>query len=446
MEKEYLYYLIVLVVLGFIIIFSIIIVATSSNSDFLKTSSDGTTYLDKNYPGIYSGIIIMIFSFSCLLLLLVGNISLEQYGTIVFLIIGGLFLISGTVLVIGFINKKKVETFQNNASKLPPSGICEKDGNLGILRDGVCIISNDSDERCKENAIDEYKEQEKDKKQQDIARKKCEKFTHDASGSSSSSGSTGVGDSTGVSLSRGDIDGNIINKTKTPNKELGICEFVNKRGKKEFGYMHPYFGRKCMTAEKLTELLNKYPKQKHIHNVKGNIYYRPYQSTQCYGYSKDDIISYDLQCKENFGNDYGLKNVDNTNCPENDYRGICEKNYQAGTALEPNSTKCVPVGSSMNVVCQHKNIRENKSNYMKMGYKDIKFTGCPEGFQRAVCDGNYYDGIQLFDKTTDCFPEAHNSDRICQKEFGILSFSEKIIADNCKPGYVRAKCNNTSIQ
>jgi hypothetical protein len=427
MEKEYLYYLIVLVVLCFIIMFSIIIIAISSNNDFLKINSDGTTYLTKNYPGIYSGIIIMIFSFSCLLLLLVGNISIEEYGTIIFWIIGSLFLIAGTVLIIGFIKKKKVEKFQNNKSGLP-SGICKKDGILGIMRNGSCIILDDKLEMCKENAISEYKEKEIDKKKRENLNKKCEKFTHNSSKKN---------------LSRGDIDGNIINKTKHANKELGICEFINENGKKEFGYMHPYFGRKCMRAQKLSDLLNKYPKQKHIHNVKGNIYYRPYQSTQCYGYPKNDIISYDLQCKENFGNDYGLKNIDNTNCPENDYRGICEKNYQAGTALEPNSTKCVPVGSSMNIVCQHKNIRENKSNYMKMGYKSIKFTGCPEGFQRAVCDGNYHDGIQLFEKTTDCFPEAHNPDRICKKEFGILSFSEKIIADNCKPGYIRAKCNNT---
>lgn len=199
-----------------------------------------------------------------------------------------------------------------------------------------------------------------------------------------------------------------------------------------------------MTAEQLTTLLNKYPDQKKIHNVKGNIYYHPYQSTKCLGYPKTDLVSYDLMCKENFGNDYGVRKIDGENCPQNDYRAYCENGYQAGVKLGSESTKCVPVGSDMNVVCQNKNQREKKSNYMTLGYKDIKYDGCPDGYQRGVCDGNYYDGTQLFENTTSCFPETNNPNRMCKKEFGLLSYSEKIIADNCKIGNIRAKCANTN--
>jgi hypothetical protein len=35
---------------------------------------------------------------------------------------------------------------------------------------------------------------------------------------------------------------------------------------------------------------------------------------------------------------------------------------------------------------------------------------------------------------------------MCKKEFGLLSYSEKIIADNCKIGNIRAKCANTNSQ
>lgn len=420
---------IILTIAVFNIILSIIIIILST---VRKKKSDGSTYLDRNYPGIYSGIIILIFSVCFLLLLIIGKIPIEDYNDIVFWFIGGLFVISGIVLIFGFININQVETFESGGI---PDGLCEKDGIFGIATNGICVIPSERLDNCKEKAVEVYKNQVKAKQERDNAKKcKSKRMTQlkDAKENFDE-------------LSRGDIDGNKV-KSNVVNKELGICEFTNKLGSKEFGYMHPYFGRKCMTAEQLTTLLNKYPDQKKIHNVKGNIYYHPYQSTKCLGYPKDDLISYDLMCKENFGNNYGMKKIDGENCPQNDYRAYCENGYQAGVKLEPESTKCVPVGSDMNVVCQNKNIRENKSKYMTWGYKDVKYDGCPDGYQRGVCDGNYYDGIQLFENTTSCFPETSNPDRMCKKEFGILSYSEKIIADNCKIGNIRAKCANTNSQ
>ena len=362
---------------------------------------------------------------------MIGKIPIQDYNEIAFWGIGGLFFICGIVLIIGFVNINQVEFFDGSGS---PTGVCEKDGIFGILSsNGVCIIPQERLDNCKEKAVDAYKDQVKAKiarenvkkcKSKRIKQLKDEKEDFDE-------------------VSRGDIDGNKV-KSNVVSKELGICQFKNKFGSKEFGYMHPYFGKKCMTAEQLTTLLNKYPKQKTIHNVKGNIYYHPYQSTKCLAYPKNDLISYDLMCKENFGNDYGVRKIDGENCPQNDYRAYCENGYQAGVKLGSESTKCVPVGSDMNVVCQNKNLRENKSNYMTWGYKDVKYDGCPDGYQRGVCDGNYYDGVQLFENTTSCFPETNNPDRMCKKDFGILSYSEKIIADNCKIGNIRAKCTNTN--
>ncbi len=434
---------IILVVAVFNVILSIIIIILST---VRRKTIDGSTHLDRNLPGIYSGIIIMIFSVCFLLLLLLGKISIQDYNDIAFWGIGGMFFVCGVVLLLGFININQVEMF--SVSGLPttepvnvvvqsgsdgngiPNGICEKDGIYGtFMSNGICVIPPERLENCKENAVEAYKDQVKEQESREKA-KKC-KSKHDSKEDFDELNE----------LSRGDIDGNHV-KSKIVNKELGICEFKNRFGNREFGYMHPYFGKKCMSAKQLTTLLNKYPEQKKIHNVKGNIYYHPYQSTKCMGYSKNDLISYDLMCKENFGNDYGVRKIDGENCPQNDYRAYCENGYQAGVKLEPESTKCVPVGSDMNVVCQNKNIREKTSNYMTWGYKDIKYNGCPDGYQRGVCDGNYYDGTQLFENTTSCFPETNNPDRICKKEFGILSYSEKIQADNCKIGNIRAKCAN----
>lgn len=437
---------ILLIVAVFNIILSIIVIILST---VRKRKHDGSTHLERNLPGIYSGIIIMIFSVCFLVLLLIGKISIEDYNDIAFWGIGGMFFVCGVVLILGFVNINQVEMF--SVGNLPtiapkktqtevgigfPNGICEKDGIYGtLMSNGVCVIPQERLENCKENAVAAYKDKVKEQEARENA-KKCE---------SKNMNKLKDAKEDFKEVSRGDIDGNKV-KSNVVNKELGICQFKNKFGNKEFGYMHPYFGKKCMTAEQLTTLLNKYPDQKKIHNVKGNIYYHPYQSTKCLGYPKNDLVSYDLMCKENFGNDYGVRKIDGENCPQNDYRAYCENGYQAGVKLEAESTKCVPVGSDMNVVCQNKNLRENTSKYMSLGYKDIRYDACPDGYQRGVCDGNYYDGKQLFENTTSCFPETNNPDRMCKKEFGILSYSEKIIADNCKIGNIRAKCANTNVK
>jgi len=166
----------------------------------------------------------------------------------------------------------------------------------------------------------------------------------------------------------------------------------------------------------------------------------PFQSTQCFGYPREDLLMYDLKCKEQFGDSYGVKTVEGFGCPENDSRGVCELNYQMGEELEADSTKCVPLGTDMNMVCQMRNLREKNSGYMDVGYKRIEFKGCPQGTQRAICDGNYYDGRELVKKSTVCFPQSEDIDRKCKERYGLLSFGRKVISDNCKVGNIRAVC------
>ena len=221
---------------------------------------------------------------------------------------------------------------------------------------------------------------------------------------------------------------------------MGICSYID-NGKTNFGFRHPDRGKKCITKQQMLEELKRNPKQ-----ILSGISYssNPYQSTICQKYPKTDYISFDIECKKKFGLNYGLKLVENQGCAPNDYRAICEAGWQAGVQLPENSTKCVPVGKDMNVVCQTKHVDDKSrkfGNYLRIGYKTIEFSGCPKGSQRAICDGNYYDGKELFEKTTVPFPQTENANRKCQEKFGLLSFAKRIISENCAVGYVRAECN-----
>jgi hypothetical protein len=127
---------ILLIVAVFNIILSIIIIILST---VRKRKSDGSIYLERNHPGIYSGIIIMIFSFSFLLLLLLGKISVEDYSDIAFWGIGGMFFVCGVVLLIGFININQVEMFSvsnlNTDNKEGTGDLKGRAGGIGGMND-----------------------------------------------------------------------------------------------------------------------------------------------------------------------------------------------------------------------------------------------------------------------------------------------------------------------
>lgn len=468
----------------FSLILSIVLINLSNNF-----YSDGRNY----WPGIFSGMILMVFSVFCLGIFFMGNQGIF-YGSYYFWVIGGLFLTGFLILIVGFMNRTKED--------FAPTGVCMKNGEMGINYDGKCLTKEDQEVTKKNKEANDTKNHNKCenlKKQLKKDFSKCnlssefsnikknilsksQDFSKDFSNLKSNiqNESQDLSNNLGNLKNKltnesgkikGVIGGNLstigkkmdnfvggcdgINKflkseCRTPSmdnivrrsQEIGICEY-EENGKLKFGYSHPYFGKKCVDSGRIEEMLKEHPEYGKLHkvNFKG-FEINPFQSTQCFGFPKENLMDYDLKCKEKFGNQYGLKKIDSTGCPENDFRGLCEINYQMGEQLEEGSTKCVPVGMDMNTVCQRKNLLEKKTKFLNMGYKTIKFGGCPQGTQRAICDGNYYNGKELFENSTECFPDYIDPDRKCKEKFGNESSSINIISDNCVPGFIRSICRN----
>lgn len=400
-----------------------IILLKVSSQPFVSLKIGCNTKYEKNIPGMLIGIIVLIFSFIFLFILMFGSYLADEFRGFYIFGIGGMFIFVLIMLIVAVMKNKDPEKF-SNFMPVNPTGICKEKEQMGVKVNDKCIVKHVLQEeevnKCKVELKKCEEKSEKAKVMQEQKECKCDdkvdKF-----------------DSTG-------------DKAKsTPIAEMGICEYKDDEGNKKFGYSHPAFGKKCVSGPKMAEMLKKNPNYGKIHNVMiRGFTYNPYQSTQCYGTPKSDLLYYDLKCKDKFGEKYGVKSIEGFNCPENDSRGMCEKDYQMGEKLEPESTKCVPLGTDMNMVCNKKNLREKKSKFMKMGYKSIEFSGCPNGYQRAICDGNYYDGQELHKNTTECFSQSFNPSRMCKSKFGALSFSSKILSDNCAPGNIRAVCENVS--
>jgi len=389
------------IILIFCLILSCILVSISQKNDNTNV---------QNKPGLYAGVIIMIFLFFLLMLFIVGGKYYNYFRQFYFWIVGGLFFLIAIFLLVGFL-KKDQENFLN------ASGTCMKDGKMGFVINGKCQIDLLEENQSLEDKLERCQKAEKKLKE------KCVKDGKE---------------------SFGDLDYVGVSRSKQTAK-IGICEY-QKDGVVRFGYSHPYFGKKCVDSSRIEKMLKEHPEYGKLHKIRfgpsGKFEVNPFQSTQCFGFPKTDLLNYDLKCKEKFGNNYGLKSLDQTGCPENDNRGLCEIDYQMGEKMDPNSTKCVPIGTDMNNVCQRKNLREKKTKYVRTGYKTVRFGGCPEGTQRAICDGNYFSGKELFPKSTECFPEAFDPDRKCKEKFGLLSFADRIISENCLPGNIRAICKN----
>jgi len=442
MELDFniLYFLTIGIIVG-IIILSGIIVGISSKANIPKKTKYGIEYV-KNYPGLYSGLVILILSSFCLLMALAGKKVIEEFSGIYFWIIGGFFLFSGIILLIAFVQKddkdNALEPFQKiyenfssariqgeekernrNFSFGLPSGVCEKNGQFGMIVNGECITQG-----CDNDAYCESKEREKQKE------------------NGRNVGNEGFGLPLSFEAPRAlfaEMEEVEWEKDKyVPNtavQPIGIC--IMKDG--NFGYTHPFFGKKCVSYDKMVKMLKEHPEYRHgAQNAE--IVVNPQQSTKCYGFGRDNLLQYDLICKKEFGDTYGLKNVEGFGCPENDFRGVCNQNYQMGSEMGPDSTRCAPLGTDMNTLCQNKNLREKTSKFLKMGYKNIRFDGCPEGTQRAICDGNYFSGKKLFDDTTECFSQIYDPNRMCKEAFGNEYIAQKVISDNCVPGYIRATC------
>ena len=376
----------------------VLIIATFISTIFLIVQSGK----NENKTGSNVGYILMSFILVFpIALYLVGKYFVEYFNIVFIFVFGTFILFIAIILIIG-LSSNLTENFTL------AQGICSNNGkNFGYVINGECDIKNTVN--C------------------DAA---VEKGIKEACPQSS-------GAATAVKS---------VTQSVTPQESfvapvelvMGICSYVE-NGQTKFGFRHPDRGAACITREKMLEAIKSNPKQ-----VLPGISYssNPYQSTICLKYPKTDYISYDIECKKKFGLNYGLKLVENQGCAQNDFRAVCEAGWQAGAPIPENSTKCVPLGKDMNVVCQANHVdNPNKfGKYLRVGYKTIDFTGCPKGSQRAICDGNYYDGKELFERTTDPFPQTENANRKCQAKYGLLSFAKQVISENCAVGYVRAEC------
>ena len=392
---------------GGLILIALLIISNFILTIFLIVQSDK----NNNKIGTNVGYILMIFLLIFpISLYLVGKYFVEYYNFVFIFVFGILILYVAVILLVGL---------STNLNEGFSQGICFEKGKQGYIINGICDITNTKN--C-ELAV-----------QQNI-KETCPQSSGTRSSGTRSSGT--------ISSSPAQTATGTQEQFEQDNQELvmGICSYVD-NGKTNFGFRHPDRGKKCITKQQMLEELKRNPKQ-----VLSGISYNsdPYQSTLCQKYPKTDYISFDIECKKKFGLNYGLKVIENQGCPQNDYRAICEAGWQAGVELPENSTKCVPVGKDMNVVCQTKHVDDKDrkfGNYLRIGYKTIEFSGCPKGSQRAICDGNYYDGKELFEKTTPPFPQTENPNRKCQEKFGLLSFAKRIISENCAVGYIRAECN-----
>jgi len=385
----------------------VLIIATFISTIFLIVQSGK----NENQTGTYVGYILMSFILVFpIALYLVGKYFVEYFNGVFIFVFGTFVLFIAIILIVGLATNTNIDTTEKFINA---QGICMKDGKMGYVINNVCDITNKINcEAAVEKSIKET----------------CPESSK--SGTRSATSGTSTNSATSATEKFASID-------QGP-PVMGICSYEN-NGKTIFGFRHPDYGARCLSKEQMTAALKSNSKQV----IPGVSYSsNPYQSTTCFKYPKTDYISYDIECKKKFGLNYGLKLVENNGCAQNDFHAVCETGYQAGAVIPPNSTKCVPIGKDMNVVCQANHVdNPNKfGKYLRVGYKTIDFTGCPKGSQRAICDGNYYDGKELFDKTTDPFPQTENPNRKCQAKFGLLSFAKQIISENCAVGYVRAEC------
>lgn len=379
----------------------VLIIATFISTIFLIVQSGK----NDNQTGTYVGYILMSFILVFpITLYLVGKYFVEYFNGVFIFVFGTFVLFIAIILIVGLATNTNIDTVEKLTNA---QGICEKDGKMGYVIGGVCDITNTIN--C-EAAVDKS------------IKETCPENSK-----------------SGTSTTRS-------TETFAPVEQgppvMGICSYEN-NGKTIFGFRHPDRGALCISKEQMAIALKSNSNQV----IPGVSYSSsPHQSTTCFKYPKSDYISYDIECKKKFGLNYGLKKVvENNGCAQNDFRAVCETGYQGGAPIPANSTKCVPLGKDMNVVCQANHVDNpgKFGKYLRVGYKTIDFTGCPKGSQRAICDGNYYDGKELFDRTTDPFPQTENPNRKCQAKFGLLSFAKQIISENCAVGYVRAECTKS---
>jgi len=385
------------------LILLVFIIATFISTIFLVVQSSKNNNINGTNIGYTIIVFLLILPVS---LYLVGEYFFEYYNIVFIFVFGTLIFLVGIILLIGLTNNN--ENFTNS------QGICFQNGKQGYIINGVCDITN---QRNCEAAVTQS------------IRETCPQ--------SAGTGTRNAG-TRSAGTSAGTLSQESFAQVDATTLGIGLCSYIE-NGKTIFGYRHPERGSACISKDKMLMAI------KDAKSILPGISYsaNPFQSTECQKYPKTDYISFDIECKKKFGINYGLKLIENQGCAQNDYRAVCEAGWQGGVELPEESTKCVPVGKDMNTICQTRHVENpgKLGKYLRVGYKTIEFSGCPRGSQRAICDGNYFDGKELFEKTTAPFPQTENPNRKCQAQFGLLSFSKRIISENCAVGYVRAECN-----
>jgi hypothetical protein len=221
--------------------------------------------------------------------------------------------------------------------------------------------------------------------------------------------------------------------------ETSICIYSDKNCKNKFGIRDPKrFGKKCIPSDEYKKYMQE--RNNTLNSVPESPLIVQSNNTECFDYPKNSLYQWDSLCQNQYGRNYGVKSV--SKCPNKiGYQANCEKNYQLGVQLLPNSTKCVPIGTNMNQTCNNKFKNQPIfKNYLNVGYQKILLKGCPQGTQRALCSGDYYNGQKINKFSTSCFPQNNNSDLECQKLFGIKSYASEFNSQNCAPGFIRAIC------
>jgi len=320
------------------------IIATFISTIFLVVQSSKNDNTIGTNMGYTIMVFLLILPFS---LYLVGEYFFEYYNIVFVFVFGMLIFFVAIILLIGLTNNN--ENFTNS------QGICFQNGKQGYIINGVCDITNQRN--CEVAVTQSIKET-------------C---PQNAGARSTGTGTRSTGTSAGTSSQES------FAQVDTTTLGIGLCSYIE-NGKKIFGYRHPDRGSACISKDKML-LAIKGAKQ-----VLPGISYsaNPFQSTTCLKYPKTDYISFDIECKKKFGLNYGLKLIENQGCAQNDYRAVCEAGWQGGVELPEESTRCVPVGKDMNMICQTKHV-ENPGKfgkYLRVGYKTIEFSGCPRGSQK----------------------------------------------------------------
>lgn len=299
-----------------------------------------------------------------------------------------------------------------------------------LTQDGICIIDNENN--YKNINTEENKKLNKKKNDLKNLQKICKK-------------------------KQKELSNNIISESTYSNKKAiwGPCLYNDPiTDQEKWGYRLPEFGNKCITMDRYKKYVNNEGfKNNNLISIKGKkgIFKKkcgklmkiiPSNMTKCDGHKNKYF--FDKQCKKEYGKNFGLKEISSIGCGNEGFRGICGENYNLGYEVKDDTTKCYPIGTDMNLVCNNKMKFKNNIKNINFGYEKIISESCPKNFIRAKCSDNFYDGRKLLKNQTNCYNQNFNSDRMCKKQFGELSFSIENDSSNCLPGYIRSKCQNNS--